>query len=120
MLDAHSDYKPVELDIRAGSIGWHGNALLVRKGVEVREHHLFHLPSLEPRGAVLAEVVVDGALLRFVGMHLDLSGLWRRQQAHAILSHLHERERRAADRPDGRPQRMERARRLPARFRRRP
>jgi endonuclease/exonuclease/phosphatase family metal-dependent hydrolase len=25
-------------------------------------------------------------------MHLDLSGLWRRQQARAILSHLHDRE----------------------------
>ena len=91
MLDAHSDYKAVELDIRAGSIGWHGNALLVRKEVEVQEHHLFHLPSLEPRGAVLADVVVDGTVLRCVGMHLDLSGLWRRQQARAILAHLKER-----------------------------
>jgi len=92
MLDSHSDYKAVELDIRAGSIGWHGNALLVRKPVEVLEHHLFHLPSLEPRGAVLADVMVDGALLRCVGMHLDLSGLWRRRQARAILEHLDERE----------------------------
>jgi len=92
MLEAHSDYKPVEIDNRAGSIGWHGNALLVRKRIEVREHHLFRLPSLEPRGAVLAELVLEGALLRVVGMHLDLSGLWRRQQAQAILAHLHERE----------------------------
>jgi endonuclease/exonuclease/phosphatase family metal-dependent hydrolase len=91
MLEARSDYKPVEIDNRAGSIGWHGNALLVRKRIAVREHHLFHLPSLEPRGAVLAELALDGALLRVVGMHLDLSGLWRRQQAQAILAHLHER-----------------------------
>ena len=54
MLEAHSDYEPVEIDNRPGSVGWHGNALLVRKGLEVREHHLFRLPSLEPRGAVLA------------------------------------------------------------------
>ena len=92
MIEEHSDYKPVPLDARDGSIGWHGNALLVKKSVEVREHHLFRLPSLEPRGAVLAELVLDGALLRVVGMHLDLSGLWRRQQAQAILSHLHERD----------------------------
>jgi endonuclease/exonuclease/phosphatase family metal-dependent hydrolase len=92
MIEALSGYKPVVLDIRAESVGWHGNALLVRKDVEVREHHLFRLPSLEPRGAVLAELLLDGALLRVVGMHLDLSGLWRRQQAQAILSHLHERE----------------------------
>lgn len=91
MLEAHSDYRPVELDIRAGSIGWHGNALLVKKHVEVTEHHLFHLPSLEPRGAVLADVHVDGCDLRIVGMHLDLSGLWRLQQAQAILAHLNER-----------------------------
>jgi endonuclease/exonuclease/phosphatase family metal-dependent hydrolase len=92
LLDSHSDYKAVELDIRAGSMGWHGNALLVRKDVEVLEHHLFDLPSLEPRGAVLADVRMDGTLLRCVGMHLDLSGLWRRRQAQAILAHLGERE----------------------------
>jgi len=91
MIEAHSDYKPVELDIRAGSIGWHGNALLVKKKLAVREHHLLQLPSLEPRGAVLADVEVDGTLLRCVGMHLDLSGLWRRRQAQAILAHLEER-----------------------------
>jgi endonuclease/exonuclease/phosphatase family metal-dependent hydrolase len=92
MIEEHSGYKPVALDTRAGAIGWHGNALLVKKEVEVLERHLFHLPSLEPRGAVLAEVRVDGTALRVVGMHLDLSGLWRRRQAHAILAHLAERE----------------------------
>lgn len=92
LIEAHSDYKPVALDIRAGSIGWHGNALLVKKSVAVHEHHLFRLPSLEPRGAVLADVEVEGTVLRVVGMHLDLSGLWRRRQAQAILDHLAERD----------------------------
>src|SRR3546814_4270235 len=32
MFDEHSDYIPVGLDNRPHSIGWHGNALLVRKG----------------------------------------------------------------------------------------
>ena len=92
MIEEHSVYKPVPLDTRAGSIGWHGNALLVRKEVEVVERHQLHLPSLEPRGAIVAEVRVDGTLMRIVAMHLDLSGLWRRRQAHAILAHLAERE----------------------------
>ena len=92
MMEEHSDYRPVPIETRAASIGWHGNALLVKKHVEVIEHHLFHLPSLEPRGAVLAELDVGGTHLRVVGMHLDLSGLWRRRQAHAILTHLAERE----------------------------
>ncbi len=92
LIEEHSDYKPVPLDdMRAGSIGWHGNALLVRKRVEILEHHLFRLPALEPRGAVLADLDIDGIRLRVVGMHLDLSGLWRRQQAHAILDHLDQR-----------------------------
>lgn len=92
LLDEHSDYRPVPLDNRAASIGWHGNALLVKRHVEVREGHLLHIPSLEPRGAILADVAVNGEALRVVGMHLDLSGLWRRRQAHTILAHLHERE----------------------------
>jgi endonuclease/exonuclease/phosphatase family metal-dependent hydrolase len=88
MIEEHSHYKPVPLGTRDGSIGWHGNALLVRKSVEIVARELVHLPSLEPRGAVMADLRVDGAEIRVVGMHLDLSGLWRRQQAHAILSRL--------------------------------
>jgi len=88
MIDEHSDYKPVSFETRDGSIGWHGNALLVKKAVEVVATEILHLPSLEPRGAVVAELRLGGAALRVVGMHLDLSGLWRRRQANAILSHI--------------------------------
>ena len=92
MIEEHSDYKPVAFDTRDGSLGWHGNALLVRKNVDVLHKELLHLPSLEPRGAVMADVSLNGEALRVIGMHLDLSGLWRRQQAHFILHHLHSRE----------------------------
>ncbi len=88
MIEQHSDYKPVPFDTRDGSIGWHGNALLVKKSVEILHKEILHLPSLEPRGAVLADIEVRGRGLRVVGMHLDLSGLWRRRQAHAILCHV--------------------------------
>ncbi len=94
LLDQHSDYKPVPFEARNGSIGWHGNALLVRKAVEIDDQALVHLPSLEPRGAVLADIRLNGEKLRVVGMHLDLSGLWRRQQAHAIIAHVEGREDR--------------------------
>ena len=85
LLEQHSDYKPVAFESRAGSIGWHGNAILVRKEAEVLDQSLVHLPSLEPRGAVMADVRLRGETVRVVGMHLDLSGLWRRKQAAAIL-----------------------------------
>ena len=88
MIEEHSDYKPVPFETRSGSLGWHGNALLVRKSVEIVGRELLPLPSLEPRGAVLADLRFGDVDLRVVGMHLDLSGLWRRRQAHAVLAHL--------------------------------
>jgi endonuclease/exonuclease/phosphatase family metal-dependent hydrolase len=94
MIEEHSDYKPVPFEGRNGSIGWHGNALLVKKTVEIAHCELVHLPSLEPRGAVMAELRLGGEALRVVGMHLDLSGLWRRRQAHAILSNIERQARR--------------------------
>lgn len=92
LIEANSDYKPVPFEARDGSLGWHGNALLVKKGVEIVHREMLHLPSLEPRGAVLADLRVNGQDLRVVGMHLDLSGLWRRRQAHRILSCIQGRE----------------------------
>ena len=88
LLEAHSDYRAVPLAIQAGSMGWHGNAVLVRKGVEVIGHDVIHLPCLEPRGAVSVGVRAHGVALRLFGMHLDLSGIWRRRQAATVLRHV--------------------------------
>ena len=85
MLDEHSPWKAVPIAIRAQSMGWHGNALLVRKEATVSAPRRIEIPALEPRGAVRADVALNGLTLRVVGMHLDLSGLWRRKQASAIL-----------------------------------
>jgi len=88
MLAEHSPYRAVPYDMRPGSMGWHGNAVLVGPHVEIVRHMPLHLPSLEPRGAVLADVRTREGALRLVGMHLDLSGLWRRKQARTILTEL--------------------------------
>lgn len=94
LIASHSAYQAVGFDVRPGGIGWHGNAILVRRGTEVTDRAILSLPTLEPRGAVLAELRIDGIDLRVVGMHLDLSGLWRRRQARAILAHIAARRRR--------------------------
>ena len=86
LIERHTDYKPVDYDTRIESIGFHGNAMLVRKDAEIVRQALLPLPSLEPRGAILADLRIKGQDLRVVGMHLDLSGLWRRRQAHATAS----------------------------------
>ncbi len=85
MFLEHSDYVPVDLGRRAHGIGWHGNAILIRRGAEVLNAEILPLPTLEPRGAVCAEVRIHGCTLRVIGAHLDLSGLWRRRQIRALL-----------------------------------
>ena len=64
------------------------DALLVKRHIGIIDVAAIALPTLEPRGAVMAELLVNDWPVRVVGMHLDLSGLWRRQQASAILAHL--------------------------------
>jgi len=88
LIAERSDYRAVPFDVRPGGIGWHGNAILVRKAASVVECRPLALPVLEPRGAVLADIRIAGVELRIVGMHLDLSGLWRRRQAKAVLAHV--------------------------------
>jgi endonuclease/exonuclease/phosphatase family metal-dependent hydrolase len=90
-LIAQGEYKAVDFDIRPGGIGWHGNAILIRHSVEITDFAPLILPTLEPRGAVLAELRLAGRELRVVGMHLDLSGLWRRRQVRAIFEQLDRR-----------------------------
>lgn len=70
------------------SIGWHGNALLVKRGIAILDASPISLPTVEPRGAACVDLAWEGRLLRVVGMHLDLSGLRRRHQVRKVLSWL--------------------------------
>lgn len=91
MIEDLSDYRPVRLSpggLRGQSLGWHGNALLVKRAIKVADASVVPLPTLEPRGAIRADLIVEGRHVRVVGMHLDLSGIRRRQQVRAILSHI--------------------------------
>lgn len=86
LIDSHSDYVPVPLDVQHDSMGWHGNAILVRRGIVVESHDIIHIPCLEPRGVVTATLRIGGVSVSVFGMHLDLSGLWRARQARAIAA----------------------------------
>jgi endonuclease/exonuclease/phosphatase family metal-dependent hydrolase len=104
LIDSHGLYKPVHLGVRhkrplekvrrhadrllkvdTRNIGWHGNAILVKRHIGVLDCAALELPTLEPRGAVMAELLIGDRPLRVVGMHLDLSGLWRKRQMRTIL-----------------------------------
>lgn len=111
LIDDHGMYKPVQLGVRhrrplekarkraerllnvdTQNIGWHGNALLVKRDVGIIDCWALQLPMLVPRGAVMAELLLPGDRpLRVIGMHLDLSALWRRRQLQAILEAVAER-----------------------------
>lgn len=89
LLDRQGIWQAVPFGSRPTSIGWHGNTILLRKTATIVDCEAIHLPMLEPRGAVSADIrLASGTTVRVVGMHLDLSGLWRRRQAHAIIAHL--------------------------------
>jgi endonuclease/exonuclease/phosphatase family metal-dependent hydrolase len=110
LIDSHSHYQPVQLGVRhkralekvrkhtdrllkvnTRNIGWHGNAILVKRHIGVLDCAALDLPTLEPRGAVMAELLIGDRPLRVVGMHLDLSGLWRKRQMRAILDAIAQR-----------------------------
>jgi len=86
LIESHTDYIPVPLDVQHDSMGWHGNAILAKRGITVESHDIIHIPCLEPRGVVTATFGIGGAQVSVFGMHLDLSGLWRVRQARAIAA----------------------------------
>jgi len=83
-----SPWCAVPLGARPLSLGWHGNAILVRKGIAIEGCAAVPLPVLEPRGAVCADLTIEGKALRVVGMHLDISGLRRHHQVRSVLGHV--------------------------------
>jgi endonuclease/exonuclease/phosphatase family metal-dependent hydrolase len=90
-----SPWRAAPLGVQPQSLGWHGNAILVRRGIEIAGCAAVPLPALEPRGAVCADLSLAGQALRVVGMHLDISGLRRHHQVRSVLGHLHLADHRA-------------------------
>jgi len=72
------------------SLGWHGNALLVRqKPLSYRRSRL-KLPGFEPRGAIVAELDLGEGEFRVIAAHLGLFRRSRMDQADAILAAFNE------------------------------
>ena len=91
MIEVESDFFPVPLspdDPDGDSLGWHGNALLLRKGTEVITAKGLHLPGLEPRGAIIADIRLKSRTMRIVGLHLGLMRRHRLLQLDAIRTAL--------------------------------
>jgi endonuclease/exonuclease/phosphatase family metal-dependent hydrolase len=81
-------YRPVDADPDTPSLGWHGNTILLRPHLHLREMHRLALPGLEPRGAVLARIEGAGGGLTVVCAHLGLRRRDRRAQMAALFERL--------------------------------
>lgn len=85
LIALETDYEVADVARNDVSLGWHGNAILVRRDLEVDTPRRIPLPVFEPRGAVSVQI---GGRLRVVGVHLSLSRRYRRQQLAAIRAAL--------------------------------
>jgi endonuclease/exonuclease/phosphatase family metal-dependent hydrolase len=92
LIEQETDLCAADLAVNDVSLGWHGNAILVRRGLEVTAIDRIELPGLEPRGAVVARVGAGAGELIVVGLHLGLVRKWRRLQLAAIRQHLTDEE----------------------------
>lgn len=87
---AQTDFRPVPFAVGEHSLGWHGNAILVRQGIEILDHRRIELPTLEPRGAVAVDLAVEDQKIRVAAMHLSLIGHFRKKQISSLMHQLHE------------------------------
>ncbi len=74
--------------VPGGSLGWHGNAMLIRPGIRICETSRLALPGLEPRGAIRADLDTPAGPLRIVGLHLGLIRRHRLLQLATIMEDL--------------------------------
>jgi endonuclease/exonuclease/phosphatase family metal-dependent hydrolase len=83
-LELATGLTPAHVQEHGQSHGWHGNLILARKGM-VRSVKQISLPGLEPRGAMIVDIELKGALLRIIAAHLGLLRRSRSQQATALV-----------------------------------
>ncbi len=81
-------FERVDFGQPKGSLGWHGNAMLVRPSVSIVATSCITLPGLEPRGAIRADLATPLGMLRIVGMHLGLLRRYRLMQLNAVTRAL--------------------------------
>ena len=83
-----TELRAVPLGHSPVSLGWHGNAVLVRKSIEVVATSCMELPGIEPRGCVIVRLATEAGEFTVVAVHLGLRRRCRRLQLLRILRSL--------------------------------
>lgn len=84
LIEAETDLDLVEVAPNGLSLGWHGNAILLRSELRVAEIERVTLPGFEPRGALRVSLDIAGGLC-VVATHLGLRRRDRQMQLEALL-----------------------------------
>lgn len=72
-IERHTGLLPLDTGHGGPSLGWHGNALLLRPGTRIADVECLDLPGLEPRGAIIVDISLkNGLSARLVSVHLGL------------------------------------------------
>jgi len=90
LIEQETDLRPIDAGGHSGSLGWHGNAILLGRRVTCVERHTLHLPGLEPRGALIADLSHGDIRFRVVAVHLGLLRRYRQKQLATIRIHLND------------------------------
>jgi len=88
-LEKETGLSLIPTSAKADGHGWHGNALLLRKG-KVTDMRRLALPGAEPRGALVVDLDLPTGPLRLVAAHLGLLRRSRRWQLRSILNAIEE------------------------------
>lgn len=88
LLESETGLVAVDAGGHEPSIGWHGNAVLLRDTVRLEERINLHLPGMEPRGALVLDLVAKGMPMRLVAVHLGFGRRFRRAQLATIRARL--------------------------------
>lgn len=92
LIERETDYGVLPFAPDGPSLGWHGQTILVRRGLSVAKVRRILLPGLEPRGAILAELAPESGGFRVVGTHLALIRRYRTMQLAAIRAAISRRD----------------------------
>jgi endonuclease/exonuclease/phosphatase family metal-dependent hydrolase len=87
LIEQETDFQVPAFARNDVSLGWHGNLILVRKGLKYGEPSHLELPGLEPRGAIAIDLLLPYKL-RVIGTHLGLTRYHRRKQLSTIANHV--------------------------------
>lgn len=87
-IEQHTGLIATDVSTNDVSLGWHGNAVLVKKGIAVKQIKRIALPGLEPRGAVNVDIEISNTPVSIFGVHLGLLRSYRRRQLAEIYTQI--------------------------------